>query len=97
MEYLRFIKKSILRGDQGLLTQGFADPNKYTNRAAGVTFGIDWYPVDMIRVMLNYYQMDFGDSIAVGDTTIDNEDVIMTRVELAPNRSSFLHPALSLR
>ncbi len=52
-------------------------------RAAGVTFGVNWYPVDMVRVMLNYYHMDFGDSIAVGDTTIDNEDVIMTRVELA--------------
>jgi len=72
-----------VKGDRGLLTQGFVDPSQYTNRAAGVTFGINWYPVDMVRVMLNYYHMDFGDSIAVGDTTIDNEDVIMTRVELA--------------
>ncbi|MCJ7687701.1 MAG: porin, partial [Desulfobacteraceae bacterium] len=72
-----------VKGDQGLLTQGFVDPSKYTNRAAGVTFGINWYPVDMVRVMLNYYHMDFGDSIAVGNTTIDDEDVIMTRVELA--------------
>ncbi|MBW2204062.1 MAG: hypothetical protein JRF52_08165 [Deltaproteobacteria bacterium] len=52
-------------------------------RAAGVTFGVNWYLVDMIRVMLNYYHMDFGDAIAVGDTFIDSEDVIMTRVQLA--------------
>ena len=72
-----------VKGDRGLLTQGFVDPSKYTNRAIGVTFGINWYPVDMVRVMLNYYHMDFGDRIAVGDTFIDNEDVIMTRVQLA--------------
>ena len=73
----------MVKGDQGLLTEGFVDPDKYTDRAAGVTFGINWYPVDMVRLMLNYYHMDFGDSIAVGDTTIDNEDVILTRVQLA--------------
>ena len=73
----------MVKGDQGLLTQGFVDPNMYTNRATGVTFGINWYPVGMVRVMLNYYHMDFGNSIAVGDTTIDREDVILTRFELA--------------
>jgi len=68
----------MVKGLQGLLKQGFVDPNKYTNRAAGVTFGINWYPVDMIRLMLNYYHMDFSDTIAKGDTSIDHKDVILT-------------------
>jgi len=71
-----------VKGDQGLLDQGFVNPAQYTNRAAGFTVGINWYPVSMVRFMLNYYHMRFGDSIAVGNSRIDHEDVILTRCEL---------------
>lgn len=73
----------MVKGDQDLLDRGFVDPSRYTNRASGVTLGINWYPVDMVRLMLNYYHMDFGDSVVVNDTKIDHEDVILTRFELA--------------
>ncbi len=76
------VRFEFVKGDQGLLDQGFVDPTKYTNKATGFSLGINWYPVSMVRFMLNYYHMKFGDEITVEDTKMDHEDVVLTRCEL---------------
>ena len=54
-----------LEMDKGLLTQGFADATQFTNKASGYTFGLNWYPNDVVKFMLNYYRTSFDQSILV--------------------------------
>ena len=48
-----------LEMDKGLLTQGFVDATQFTNKATGYTFGLTWYPNDVVRFMLNYSRTNF--------------------------------------
>jgi phosphate-selective porin OprO/OprP len=70
-----------LKADEGLLDLGYADATKYTDRASGFTIGINWYPNEMVRFMLNYYHMEFDDPVMVSSEQIGDEDVILTRLQ----------------
>jgi len=72
-----------LEADQGLLDQGYVDANLYTDKAQGYTLGVNWYPNEMVRFMLNYYHIDFDDEITVSNQKIGDEDVILTRFQIA--------------
>ncbi|MBW2368673.1 MAG: porin, partial [Deltaproteobacteria bacterium] len=48
----------------------------------GYTFGVNWYPNEMVRLMLNYYHMGFDDTITVSGKQIDDEDAIHTRFQI---------------
>jgi len=71
-----------LKADHGLLDLGYVDSTQYTDKASGITLGLNWYPNEMVRFMLNYYHIKFDDSIAVSGERIDNEDAVLTRFEL---------------
>jgi phosphate-selective porin OprO/OprP len=71
-----------LKADKDLLDLGYVDSSRYTDKTSGFTVGLNWYPNEMVRFMLNYYHMKFDDSITVDTEKIDDEDVILTRFEL---------------
>ncbi len=71
-----------LEADQGLFDQGYVDSTVYTDKTDGYTFGINWYPNEMVRFMLNYYHLEFDDAITVKGEQIDYEDVILTRFQI---------------
>lgn len=68
--------------DKGLLTNGFVDGTKFTNKASGYTFGLTWYPNEVVRFMLNYTHTNFDQKINVSGTNLDYEDVIQTRFQI---------------
>lgn len=65
--------------DEDLLKEGYA---KGTDEAEGFTIGANWYLNDAVRLMLNYNRTEFDDKINVGGKEIDNEDVILGRLQL---------------
>lgn len=65
-----------LKADESLLRSGYAEG---TDKAYGFTLGVNWYPNDMVRFMLNYNHVEFDDTVH----GIDNEDVILTRFQVA--------------
>ena len=69
-----------LEMDKGLLTQGFADATQFTNKASGYTFGLNWYPNDVVKFMLNYYRTDFDQSILVSGKRLGYEDAVMAPI-----------------
>lgn len=69
--------------DEDLLDQNYVDATPYTDEASGFTVGLNWYPNDMVRFMLNYNHIEFDDPISVDNETVDDEDVILTRFEVA--------------
>ena len=71
-----------LEADQGLLDLGYVDSTLYTDKTHGFTLGVNWYPNEMVRFMLNYYHMKFDDAITVSGEQIDDEDVILTRFQM---------------
>ena len=71
-----------LEMDKGLLDKGFADPTKYTKWASGYTLGFNWYPNDMVRMMLNYYRTDFDNKIFNNGKYLDKEEAILSRFEI---------------
>ncbi|MBK5100599.1 MAG: hypothetical protein JJE15_06345, partial [Desulfobacteraceae bacterium] len=71
-----------LEADEGLFKEGYVDSSNYTDRASGVTLGINWYPNEMVRFMLNYSHITFDDPVTVNGEGIDDEDVVLTRFEL---------------
>jgi phosphate-selective porin OprO/OprP len=68
--------------DPNILKLGFADPAKYTDKASGYTFGLTWYPNDMLRFMVNYYYTKFDDPVTVSGKRIGDEQAILTRFEI---------------
>jgi phosphate-selective porin OprO and OprP len=68
--------------DKGLLKNGFVDATKYTNRATGYTFGLTWYPNDVVRLMLNYSHTNFDTTINVNGTKLDYEDAVLARFQI---------------
>ncbi|MCP4576495.1 MAG: hypothetical protein GY846_09460 [Deltaproteobacteria bacterium] len=71
-----------LKAEQEFLTLGYADYNAYTDKTYGFTVGVNWYPNEMVRFMLNYYHMVFDDPIVMRAMTIDDEDVILARFQI---------------
>ena len=71
-----------LEADEGLFKEGYVDSSNYTDRASGVTLGINWYPNEMVRFMLNYSHITFDDPVTVNGEGIDDEDVVLTRFQL---------------
>ena len=67
---------------KALLTNGFVDGTKYTNRASGYNFGLTWYPNDVVRFMINYTHTNFDQPINVSGTKMDYEDFIQTRFQI---------------
>ena len=67
--------------DDDLLKMGYADAAKYTDDANGFTVGVNWYLNEMVRLMLDYNRTEFDDNIKVGGRKIDNEDVVLGRVQ----------------
>ena len=57
-------------------------PARYTDKASGITLGLNWYLNPLVRLMVNYNHVKFNDPITVGGEQIDAEDVILTRFEL---------------
>ena len=68
--------------DKDLLTNGFVDGTKYTNRASGYNFGLTWYPNDVVRFMINYTHTNFDQPINVSGTKMDYEDFFQTRFQI---------------
>jgi phosphate-selective porin OprO and OprP len=68
--------------DPDILKRGFADPKKYTDKASGYTFGLTWYPNDLLRFMVNYYYTKFDDPVTVSGKKIGDEQAIFTRFEI---------------
>ena len=64
--------------DDDLLKKGYATG---TDEAEGFTIGANWYLNDAVRLMLNYNRTEFDDNIKVGGKRIDNEDIILGRVQ----------------
>ena len=64
--------------EDDLLKKGYA---KGTDEAEGFTIGANWYLNEAVRLMLNYNRTEFDDNIKVGDKQIDNEDVLLGRVQ----------------
>jgi phosphate-selective porin len=67
--------------DKGLLNQGFAD-STLSSGASGYTFGLNWFPNDVFKFMLNYYHTDFDQSITVGGLKLSYEDAVMARFQI---------------
>lgn len=72
----------VVDADDGILDLGYADATRYTDKASGITLGLNWYLNPLVRIMLNYNHVDFNDTITVDGQQIDSEDVILTRFEL---------------
>jgi phosphate-selective porin OprO/OprP len=72
-----------LDAEQGLLDLGYVDSSLYTNKAAGFTIGLNWYPNEIIRFMFNFNHIRFGDSITIRGKTFADEDVILGRFQVA--------------
>jgi phosphate-selective porin OprO/OprP len=70
-----------VKADQGLLDLGYVDADQFTDEAYGFTVGLNWYPNEMVRFMLNYNHIEFDDTITVGGERVNDEDVILTRFE----------------
>jgi len=64
----------------GFFTHGFADEMKYTDRASGITVGLNWYFNDMVRFMFNYNHVHFDDYVADADG--EWEDAFLARFQL---------------
>jgi len=71
-----------LKADQRLLDQGYVDSTLYTDKTYGYTLGVNWYPNEMVRLMLNYYHIKFDDTITVSGKQINDENVILSRFEI---------------
>lgn len=71
-----------LQAEDDVLDQGFALPGS-TDKASGYTAGINWYLSPMVRLMLNYNHIDFEDPILVDGSRIGEEDVLLSRFEVA--------------
>ena len=74
------IRYDRLELSDGFFNHGFADEMKYTDRASGVTAGINWYFNDMVRFMFNYNHVHFDDYVADADG--DWEDAFLARFQL---------------
>ncbi len=68
--------------DKGLLTNGFVDAKQFTNKATGYTFGLTWYPNEVVRLMLNYSRTNFDTTINVNGTKLDYEDAFLARFQI---------------
>ncbi len=76
------IRYEFLKADKDLFKYGYVDSSKYTDKAQVITFGLNWYPNDMVRFMFNYYHAEFDDDIVVSDQKISDEDVFLSRFEI---------------
>lgn len=75
-------RADFLKTDKDLLELGYAKSGGfYTDKTVGLTFGVNWYPNEMVRLMLNYNHVHFDDPVT--DDRIDDEDVILTRFQVA--------------
>lgn len=52
-----------------------------TDEVNALTAGLNWYLNPNTRVMLNYYRAWFDETIATGGETLDNEDVVLLRLQ----------------
>jgi len=68
--------------DSDVFARGYADPNKYTDDADGFTLGLNWYLNDRIRAMINYNRTDFDGHILKDGKELNNEDVVLARIQL---------------
>lgn len=68
--------------DDNLFSEGYADPDKYTDKADGFALGVNWYLNDMVRVMFNYVHTDFDGHIIANGQTLDDEDLFLGQVQL---------------
>ena len=68
--------------DSELFRKGYADSTKYTDKAEGFTLGVNWYLNDRVRAMINYNRTDFEGDIVKDGKELDNEDVLLVRMQL---------------
>lgn len=71
-----------VKADSDLLNKGYVDEKRYTDNAKGFTIGINWYPNEMVRLMLNFSHINFDDPILVEDKRIHDENFIISRIEI---------------
>jgi phosphate-selective porin OprO/OprP len=64
----------------GFFDHGYVNEREYTDRASGVTVGINWYFNDMVRLMFNYNHVHFDDYVEDADG--DWEDAFLARFQL---------------
>jgi phosphate-selective porin OprO/OprP len=74
------IRYDRLEVSDGFFDHGYVNERDYTDRASGVTVGINWYFNDMMRFMLNYNHVDFDDYVQDADG--DWEDAFLARFQL---------------
>lgn len=60
----------------------FADPDTQASKAIAWTLGVNWYPNENVKWVLNYEQTSFDGGAAAGADRVD-EKAFLTRVQLA--------------
>ncbi len=74
------IRYDRLEVSDGFFDHGYVNEREYTDRASGVTVGLNWYFNDMVRFMFNYNHVDFNDYVQDADG--DWEDAFLARFQL---------------
>ncbi|AMV37769.1 porin [Planctomyces sp. SH-PL62] len=54
---------SVLTMGEEVFTQGFADPNLWTNRAQTVDLGLNWYLNEYVKIYLDWQHAEFGQPV----------------------------------
>ena len=69
--------------DPQALRLGFADPRGSAGEARELTFGLNWYFNELVKIQLNYQRTQFDRRILFGPTPLNRENVCLSRFQVA--------------